>query len=513
MKILNLAVLSSFLSVGIAALSQDKKLANDLFNDGNYEAALEEYAILLEEEPENLDYNYRMGVCYLNTNIDKSKAASYFEFVTSLEKFDPEAWYLLGRAYQFSYEFDKAIDAFTAFEEESKGSPNLDYVAVQIEYCDNAKERMKFPVNVSFENLGPGVNTPFADYYPFVPADESFVAYTTRRGENSEQMTNGMYAANVYWSSVYGGEFKDGKSVGEAVNTDYGDEEIIGLSSDGAKALLYINNFDAQGDLFICDVTDGKFENIEKLPKVINSSDHEIAACFADNGQAIYFASDRSGGYGGVDIYVSRILPNGEWGPAQNLGPTINTDEDEDFPNVSADGTTLYFSSRGHTSMGGYDIYKATWDSDKSKWSGVINIGYPINTPDDDMNFRVSESGRYGYIATLRAGGYGDLDIYRVTYNEIEPRYTVINGTIELANGSNVTDAYISVYDMETMEVYGDYLPNPKTHRYVIILPPGKFEIIASATGCEDNLQEIEIFDKSSYRAEINRDIILTPNN
>src|SRR5690606_30051200 len=105
-------------------------------------------------------------------------------------------------------------------------------------------------------------------------------------------------------------------------------------------------------------------------------------------------------------------------GPPQNLGPTINTPDDEDFPNISPDGKTLFFSSRGHAGMGGYDIFKSTWDADKRKFGSVENMRYPINTPDDDMNFMLSETGRYGYMSSLRADGYGDIDIYRVTFNE-----------------------------------------------------------------------------------------------
>lgn len=510
MTINRIAAVTTAFTLSLAVVGQDKKQANQDFDDGNYEDALEEFLLLLEEEPEDLDYNYKLGVCYLNTNIDKSKAVRYFEFVTSDEKVDPIAWFLLGRSYQFAYEFDKAIEAFTEFERVAKKDAIDMEVSKQIMYCENARARMAVPLNVTFENLGEGVNTPFADYYPFVPADESFVIYNARREGDSETLPNGTYAANFYLSEVKNGEFVNGHQIGKEVSTDYGDEEVVGLSSDGSRALLFINNFDHQGDLFIADVVDGELQNVEKLPKEINSTSHEIAATISPDGKAIYFASDRSGGYGGVDLYVSRVLPNGEWSTALNLGPSINTAEDEDFPNLSVDGKTLFFSSRGHTSIGGYDIFKASWDAEKGKWAGVVNVGYPINTPDDDMNYRESETGRYGYIATLRSDGFGDLDIYRVTFNEVDPRYTVINGIITAEDGVP-SDAYITVTDLETYEIYGDYLPNPKTNRYVIILPPGKFEIVTAADGYEDQVQEVEIFDKISFRAEINRDIKLTP--
>ncbi|HCQ28669.1 MAG TPA: hypothetical protein DIU39_00170, partial [Flavobacteriales bacterium] len=248
------------------------------------------------------------------------------------------------------------------------------------------------------------------------------------------------------------------------------------------------------------------------LPKEINSKYTEIAAAISPDGNAIYFASHRPGGYGGVDIYVSRKLPNGKWAKAQNLGPTINTAFDEDFPNISPDGKTLYFSSKGHTSMGGYDIFKASWDPVKRIWVGVKNIGYPINTPEDNMNFRISENGRTGYISAVRADTKGDLDIYSVTFNEVEPKYTVLKGYIYATDSTQkITEVYISVVDNETGEVFGEYLPNPNTGRYVMILPPGNYNLLIEADGYSPIEEDFEVYGKSSFRTEINKNYYLKP--
>ncbi|MBL4705125.1 MAG: PD40 domain-containing protein [Flavobacteriales bacterium] len=231
-------------------------------------------------------------------------------------------------------------------------------------------------------------------------------------------------------------------------------------------------------------------------------------------GSKIYFASDRPDGYGGIDIYMCQKLPNGKWSQAQNLGPTINTKFDEDFPNISPDGKVLYFSSRGHTSMGGYDIFKAEWNPLKRKFGAVRNIGYPINTPEDNMNFRVSKSGRFGYISALRKGGFGDLDIYRVTFREVEPEYTVITGKIVPKSGEpKFEDVLISVTDEETGDIYGDYIPNMDNMRYVMILPPGKYEVFVGCYGYEEIIENIEVLDKSSFQSHIEKDIIVTPVN
>ncbi len=497
----------------VSGWAQDKKKANTWFSEQNYEQALEEYLSLLEDEPNNMEYNYRLGVCYLNTNIDKAKAVPYFEKVANDPKANANTLYLLGRSYHFAYRFDEAIETYNKFRKQGTGSPdNLKDVDFQIEYCQNAKELMKFPVKVEFENLGDAVNGPYPDYFPFVPVDESFLVFNTRRDDGSEENIDGSHTSNIYIAKVKNGTFTEAKSVGDVINTDEGNEEIIGLSNDGSKALLYFDDNRNYGEIYIGAVQDGKFDKPAVLDKVINSRYVEIAASFTEDGNAIYFASDRPGGYGGVDLYVSRILPNGQWGPAQNLGPSVNTADDEDFPNIAPDGTTLYFSSKGHTSMGGYDIFKATYDEAKKKWGGVRNIGFPINTPEDNMNFRVSKTGRYGYISALRKGGYGDLDIYRVTFKEVDTRYTVIKGVVSSADTTQqVGDVFISVMDLETQEIYGDYLPNPESMRYIIILPPGKFNVFIEADGFEEVSEDIEVYDKSSYRAEVKKDIVLKP--
>jgi hypothetical protein len=211
-------------------------------------------------------------------------------------------------------------------------------------------------------------------------------------------------------------------------------------------------------------------------------------------------------------LYVVRKLPNGKWGTAMNLGPGVNTPQNEDFPNLSPDGKTLYFSSSGHTSMGGYDIFKADWDETAKTFSGAKNIGYPINTPEDNMNFRISESGRYGYIGSLMEKGFGDYDLYRATFKDVEPEYTVFKGNIFVKNEGkaelNYSDVLISVTDI-TGEIFGNYSPNPNTGRYVVILPPGEYELSVEAPGFKPVVEKLKVLDKSSFTREVEKAISL----
>ena len=498
----------SLFAITLTSSAQDAKKAMALLDRGAYLEAMDEYQALVTEEPENHEYHYHLAICYLNTYVDKALAVPHLEKVVSKPGFDDNATYLLGRAYHFAYMFDDAIEAYHRFKEAGKGSEfNLEDVDRQIKHCEYAKELIKFPVDVTFKNLGYGVNSPYPDYYPFVPSDESFIIFNSKRDDGSEANPDDTYSSNIYISQTREGNFAKAKLVGNQVNSELLNEEIIGLTSAGDKALLFLYDERGYGDIFITNVVDGELEKPTKLDKVINSKYVEIAGSINALGNEVYFASDRPGGYGGVDLYITRKLPNGKWGPAQNLGPGINTSSDEDFPNLSPDGKTLYFSSKGHTSMGGYDIFSASWDNEKKRFTSVRNLGYPVNTPEDNMNFRVSENGRYGYISALREGGYGDLDVYEVTFNQVEPSYTVLVGKLTAIGEGELVDPMISVQDLDTGEEYGTYLPNPRTMRFVIILPPGRYNIYADAPGFEDYSEDLEILNKNAYKAEISRDI------
>jgi hypothetical protein len=502
-----------------AVVKADPAMANEKFTNNNFEGALEEYLQLLEKEPKNEKYNYRIGVCYLNTNINRKKAIPYFEVVVhDHSRYEPDALYLLGRSYHFAYRFDDALKAYNKFKEDGKGSAaNLKDVDREIQNCYNAKELMKFPLDVTFENLGKNINTQYDDYWPFVPSDESFLVFNSKRPDGGAVMEmNGDYASGVFMSKVVNGAFSKAKNIGPPINTSEGDEEVIGLSASGETMLLYYDNMKGVGDIYLAEADKkGNFKKADILDESINSvNGFEISAAITNDGMTIYFTSDRKGGMGGTDIWVSRRLPTGHWGEATNMGPEVNTEMDEDFPSVSPDGKTLYFSSKGHTSMGGYDIFKMDWDEVNKKWTNPKNLGYPINTPEDNMNFRISETGRFGYISAIRDEGYGNLDIYRVTFNNIEPKYSILKGKITSIDSTQkvkYSDVFISVTNEKNQENIGNYVPNSNTGKYVIIVPPGVYSVTVEMAGFQPYSFKQNVVDKSSFKTEIDREIKLLP--
>ena len=508
-----IGILALFVSISILTIGQDKKKARYYFEDiQDYASAADEYFELLKEDPDNLEYNYNIAISYLNSNIDKSLAIPYLEKLAANEEVLDEAKYYLGRAYALGYQFNKAIDSYKKYlENATKNDPLRDNAERQIEYCQNAKELMKFPLSVEFENLGREVNSKFDDYFPFIPLDESYIIYNSKRGIN-EAENETLPQPDIMISHVKKGKYTDAEKMFLGIDGGRGKEEIVGLNAAGTEAIFYFETLNNGGDLYECKLEDNTFGEPVKLDRNINSKAIEISACISSDNSRLYFASDRPGGYGGVDLYLCQRLPNGKWSEAQNLGASVNTKYDEDFPNISPDGKELYFSSKGHTSMGGYDIYKAKWDAFKKKFVGAKNLGYPINTPEDNMNFRVSENGKYGYISALRKGGQGGLDIYRVNFNEVEPNYTAISGRILSKNGNeSIKNLFIQIVDAESDEVYGDYQPDERTQRYVMILPPGNYIMYVEADGYKMMEEDIEVLDKVSFRNYLHNDIMLIP--
>lgn len=492
----------------------DVKAAEQKMLNGNYEEALDDFLSLHSEEPENDKYTYNIAVCYLNVNGNKSKAVPYLEKLVRHEKHDPNVEYLLGRAYHYANRFDDAINYFGKFKTSAKGTKeNIAAVDQQLQYCLNAKELMKFPSNVKFESMGFNVNSEYNEHYSFIPANESFVIFNTNRPEKSAyKEENGEYKNSIYLSEVIDGEYQKAYLIGAPICKGNTAEEVIGLSANGRTLLLLVKDSKGSGNIYITEKDEnGLFKKPVMLDKNINSPSDEIAASLSAEGDQIYFASNRPGGFGGIDLYVSKKQPTGTWSLPTNLGAAINTNLDEDFPNIAPDGKTLFFSSKGHTSMGGYDIFKANFDEESQKWENAKNIGYPVNTTGDDMNFRASINERYGYISAIRNGGMGDYDIYRVVFNEVEPELTVLRGSILSEDGSqiNYPDVLLSVWDNKTKELVGTYLPNSNTGKYVVILAPGSYLMEVELYGFKIATQKLEIKDKISYQSEMDLDIKL----
>lgn len=488
--------------------------------NGNFRAALDEFLLLLATDPQNVEYNFYVGCCYLETNIDKQKAISYLEFVIQQPKFDKEALYQLGRAYQFAHRFDEAIITYNKYKDILRGAnDNIIAGDRMIEMCFNAKELIKYPLDVTFENMGSRINTPYPEYNPFIPEDESFIVFTSKRPDclGIQIDYDGYKTSDIYRANERRGKFGEARNIGSSVNTEWY-EEVVGVSADGEEMLVFIDNFDGYDDVYASLRKGRYYEEYKSLGTNINSEGIETSAGMSTDGSKLFFSREDKTTMGGTDIFMAYRLPNGTWGNPVNLGPVVNTKYNETFPHLAADGKTLYFASEGHVSMGGFDIFTSVWDELTQTWSTPKNLGYPINTVDEDYNISMSTTGRYGYISQFRPEGLGERDIYRVIFNEVESERSLIRGsitniadTLKLNPDKKLPEFIMSVTLMETNELIGYYKPNSRNSNYVQILPPGEYCVYIQNPLYFDTMGIVEVLGQSSFISEIIQDYTLRP--
>lgn len=388
--------------------------------------ALEMYKLAADADPNSVKANYLTGDTYLQTT-EKAKATQYLLRAYQLDsdyKFD--MLYKIAQSYQYGYEFDNAIEYYNKYKQKLESNTGyngsdlkpMNEVVRRIDECNTGKKLMADPVNYSIKNAGTAINSMALDYAPVVNADETIMIFTSRRGPDQGNLNENVFDDNFYYEDIFisrksGGEWQPAENIGPVVNTKYHDSNF-GFSPDGKT--LYIYSDEGNGDIYFTNnLSEDTWSEPIALSDNINSSGYnEKSVSQTADGNTLFFASNRPGGFGGFDIYYSTKNKKGEWGPSKNIGNVINTEGDEDGTFITFDGKTLYFSSTGHNGMGGFDIFKSEYDSASSQWSNPENLGYPLNTPDDDIYFVMTKDGKTGYYATVREEGMGYNDIYRV---------------------------------------------------------------------------------------------------
>lgn len=373
----------------------------------------------------NIKANFEAGHMHLLT-IKKDLAVKYFLRIYRTDpnyRFDLEYW--IANSYQYGLQFDKAIDYYNRYKDRLTKKPGyagkdkieLKEVERRLVECANGKEFVANPKPFAITNIGREINSEYEDYAPILNADETQIVFTTRRrdGNTFENVAddNKPYE-DIFIAEKAGGAWQRAKNIGSPVNGKYSDSDLT-LSPDGKTLFIYKD--EGNGDIYECvKGSDGKWSEPKPLPGIINSSYRESSVSITADGKTLYFASERPGGFGGSDIYVATKGSNGEWSRVKNAGTSINTERDEDGPFITFDQKTFYFSSEGRKGMGGFDIFKTTLlDPDKLEWSEPENMGYPINSPDDDIYFSSSKDGKRWYYSSVREDGMGYTDIYVIT--------------------------------------------------------------------------------------------------
>ena len=407
----------------ISINAQDNKSLQDSFLEAeyflmneDYPDALTYYLQLYEKLPENSNIAYCIGVCYLNIPGEKNLSVDYLETATknmsakhkegtiNQTAAPYEALYDLGKAYRINFKFDKAKEAFMKYAGTllPDDHENLDFIKHEISVCDMAKELISKPIAYTEENMGELFNDEKANFNPLISSDGKSFAF----------MVSLKFYDAVMFSKLSNGKWSTPVNITPELQVD-GDIFISCLSADG-KLLFLSKDDNYNSDIYVSSFNGKSWSAIVKLNKNINTKYWESHGFISETGDQLIFASDRPGGFGGLDLYVSRKV-NGDWGPAFNLGPEINTQFNEDRPFLINNGKTLFFSSQGHENIGGYDLFRTDLQSN-GLWSKPKNLGYPINTPDDNIFFMPTGDGKSGYYSIFKdTGGFGKEDIYRIT--------------------------------------------------------------------------------------------------
>ena len=426
------------LGLHLVAFAQDenKELAKQLveiadeiyFEQKAVVIANEQYVMAANTDPENIKANYMAGKTFIES-VNKDRSARYFLKAYEIDpdyRFD--LLYFVGKGYQYGMEFDNALKYYNKYKEKLLKEKNyrgqdvvpLKEVERNIYECENGKEFTANPANFSIVNIGKAVNSDLMDYAPVLNADEDVLIFTSRRrdGNVNENVADDNFSyEDIFIAKKENGQWKRAENIGEQINTLYHDSNLS-LNIDGSQ--LYIYKSENGGDIYVSNLNDdGTYSEPKPLGENINSSFSENSISESPDGQTLFFSSDRPGGLGGLDIYYSTKDKSGKWGRAKNVGDVINTEFDDDSPFIHYDGKTLYFSTKGRKGMGGFDIFKSEYDSVAQEWSEPVNLGYPINTPDNDVFFVSTKDGKRGYYASVREDGFGYNDIYEVTIPDL----------------------------------------------------------------------------------------------
>lgn len=497
--------------------------ANNLMLNQNYQQAIKLLELADSLDPNNANIHFKLGICYLNSLNGKKKAETYlakavqkislkYKDNTYKERNAPSiAWFYLGQAYHFNNKFDQAIEAFNKFREftDLKDLNLASEINRQIEYCINGKMLSEAPVAMEVKNLGKNINSAFPEYAPVISADESVLIFTSRRNNTTggKIAEDGSFFEDIYISYNNNGEWSEPQSIGVNINTP-GHEATIGLSVDGQQLFIYKDD-NGDGNIYFSKLEGDTWQVPVKLSDNVNSKSWESHATISSDGNTLYFTSDRKGGFGGRDIYFSRKLPNGEWGLPINMGPKINTPYDEEGPFIHPDNRTLFFSSKGHNSMGGFDVFISIKD-ENGNWSQAMNMGFPLNSSDDDVFYVLSADGKRAYYSSFKEDGYGEKDLYVASFIEFKEKpLALVKGTVKDAYGNVPKDVIITVTDNESGDIIGTYIPNSKTGNYLFILPPGaNYNISYEAEGYLFKSENIDIPEDANY-FQINKAIEL----
>lgn len=454
-----------------------------LFDEGNYLMALPIYQKLFNQHPDEEYLKYCYGKCALSRSDQHDTAMILLSEIYEKNKKVFEIEYDLARAYHYTYRFDEALLLLDKFLSRKKLKPDQKSKAIQLKYyCINGKEFYSHPTEATVTNLGNSLNTENNEYSPVISADVKVLSYTYKGKESIGGLQNAYFQPEpkgIYYEDVFiskkGNEFWMQPHAIPLINSNQS-EVVIGMSSDAQQLFIFKDSGDDHGDIYVSYLRGNTWSFPEKLKGLVNSYQWDGSCSVTADGRYLYFASDRGGGNGGKDIYRATFSEaDSSWTNIVNIGDSINTAYDEDCPFIHADGTTLFYSSKGRNSMGGYDIFQAKMNLNDSTFSQISNLGIPVNTPDDDLYYVLSADSKQGFYSSGKKEGYGLRDLYTISGGFIgsKPLSMIVKGKVSEKGRPVGSKIQIETINQEPKIMY-HLSSNDSSGQYLIVLQPGK---------------------------------------
>lgn len=475
----------------VSASAQDKKTladADHYFSVRSYDVALPKFLEAIKAGEKDPMVYYKTGICYQKSpeTDEQIKSIPYFEYALKNGKDLPAVlYYDLGMIYLKDENMSKAIENFTKFKEVSSKADKKSIAMADeaLQTCNNAVALMSVPRNFKVTHFNSIINSKYTEYNPVVSADESIMAFTALRPNTGKTRTGDKFIEEIYITYNSNGSWSEPKVIPLAHDYNVG---TAGLSPDGQKMLIFMGGAVDPGSLFQITKSGETWSKPSLITPTLNTPKYlESTASITPDGKVVYFASDRMGGQGGLDIFKTTLQANGSWSAPVNLGPEVNSKANEDAPFIHPDQRTLFFTSDGHNTMGGRDIFVTRLND--NKWTHPENMGYPVNTTVNDNYFTLIADGTRAYFSSDRKGGMGGQDIYFI---DLPPEsanipLTMIKGKILNAETGKPMPTKIYLIDNETNKKLDFvYDPDPETGTYLIILPPAKnYDMVIESEG------------------------------
>lgn len=480
------------------------KKATAAFEKGNYEEAILKYEELTAMNSSNSEYHFLTGLSYYKSRKDLSKAVEYFNNTINTFEGDTiaETYYYLGRSYRENGDFEKAKSAFQTFEhflkDNEAGNALKTELETEYQWVENAlvfeerQEKLKNGLRV--EDMSSDLNSIYGDYAPVYVEELDLLAFTSRR----PGVSNELAFDNKYYEDIYFCKRRDSNWV---LLTEEEHDFIFDIeNTEGHDSYIA---YESQKDLYIYKenkIFQQRYENgtwttLSEFEIANDGSKHTPSVSFSPDGKVLYFAHEEKTGKGGKDIYVATKNDQNEWSKPKNLD-VANTRFDEDGPYVSRDGKTLYFSSKGHNSMGGFDFFKLDLTDDKAQ---PVRMPEPYNSLADDIFIDISNDERHGFISSNRNGSIGDMDIFEIFY---KPFQTKFEGLAVYENDQSPAAAEIVIIDKETSQEVARVTPDAQTGKYNVMLENNKTYVF-NVNGNEEH----QAFSNELHVPEQDRDI------